>query len=69
MRVLLTQEWKVQRRPYHGMLKLKSLTERAYLIVDTVKLYDKEKGMAFIYSVNDGKILKQAANRTQIKQS
>lgn len=64
MRVLLTKEWKVQRKPYHGMLKLKSLTENAYLIVDTVKLYDKQKGMAFIYTVVNGQVQRKLASRT-----
>lgn len=56
MKVLLTEEWKVMNKPYHGMVKLRSLIYNMYLIVDTVKLYDKVKNRSFIYSVEDNKV-------------
>lgn len=62
MKVLLTSEWKVQKKPYHGMLKLRSLTENMYLLCDIVKLHDKERKMSFIYQVTDGKVQKHRAH-------
>ena len=61
MKVLLTSEWTVQKKPYHGMLKLRSLTENMYLLCDIVKLHDKERKLSFIYEITNGKVTRRKA--------
>lgn len=57
MKVLTRQEWRVLGKPYHGMVKLKNLTENMYLLCDIVKIYDKVAKTSYVYTVQDKRIV------------
>lgn len=49
MKVLLKQEWNVKDTTRNGLLVVEHLFRNECLLIDILKLYDKERNKSFVY--------------------
>lgn len=56
MKVLLKQEWTIDKKPVDGLVKAINKFRDECLLIDTLKLYDKVRNKSFIYTCENGRV-------------